>query len=167
MHAKSKRTQTKTRTRRRRRTCKRAGMFRAARSATSRVVSQVMGKGFERADKVMQIGKAVLNGATQSKPTETFTPTKSSLQTFSPPTSIQSPPIIAVSTHRTSRVSDYYKTPKKNLKSNSANTDTPPKLGTRARRRETPEERRMRLGIMAAPTINDTVSVVGELFPLL
>lgn len=160
MPAKSKRTQTKTRTRRRRRTCKRAGMFRA----TSRVVSQVMGKGFERADKVMQIGKAVLNGATQSNPTDTFTPTKSSLQTFSAPTSIQSPPIIAVSTHRTSSASDYYKTPKKNIKSKPDDTDTPPKLGTRARRRETPEERRMRLGIMAAPTINDTVSVVGELF---
>lgn len=154
MPAKLKRTQT--RTRRRRRTCKKGGMFR-------RGFNKILGKGFERVDKAMQVGEAVLKGATQSKPTETFTPTKS-LQTFSAPTSIQSPPIITFSSPHASRVSDYYKTPKRNLKSNSVNADTPPKLGTRARKRETPEERRTRLGFMAAPTINDTVNVVGELF---
>ena len=162
MPAKLKRTQTMTRRRVgtrgiRRRTCKKGGMFR-------RGFNKILGKGFERVDKAMQVGEAVLKGATQSKPAETFTPTKS-LQTFSAPTSIQSPPIITVSSPHASRVSDYYKTPKRNLKSNSVNADTPPKLGTRARKRETPEERRTRLGFMAAPTINDTVNVVETLFP--
>ena len=152
MPAKLKRTQTKTR--RRRRTCKKGGMFR-------RGVTNILGKGFQRVDKAMQLGEAALKGATQSKPTETFTPTKS-LQTFS-----ASPFGMSESPHRRHKSShndDYaFKTPQKSHYNH--NHEDAPKLGTRARRRETPEERRIRLGFMAAPTINDTVSVVEELFP--
>ena len=67
MPAKFKKMQTNRR--RIRRTCKRGkgGMFRAA-------TNKVMGKGFERVDKLNQIREAILKGVTQSQTLENFKP---------------------------------------------------------------------------------------------
>ena len=143
-----------------RRTCKKGGMFRAASKTTGRVVSNIMGKGFERVDKVKQIGEAILKGVTQSQSPEQFKHVVVMPRKFKFTASSPSSPFLP---HHSTPEPDF-KTPTKGH--HAAANDSPPKLGTRSRRhRETPEERRQRLGFSVAPTTHNPHSiVVGQLF---
>jgi hypothetical protein len=132
-------------------------MFRAASAATGRVVNKVMGKGLERVDKLNQMREAMIKGATQSQPPETFTPAKFSRTFGASPLS----PYRMSETPRESHNANasHFKTPKKDVTDDEA----PPQLGTRTRRRETQAERMRRLGFMVAPTVNDAPMVVRKL----
>ena len=158
MPAKFKKMQTNRR--RIRRTCKRGkgGMFRAA-------TNKVMGKGFERVDKLNQIREAILKGVTQSQTLENFKPAAMPRQfqfTASSPLS----PLSPFRQSYAAKPDPDFKTPKKSDHDSAVN-NSPPKLGTRARRpRETPQERRLRLGFTITPTMNNPHSIVdGNLFP--
>lgn len=162
MPAKFKKTQTNRR--RIRRTCKRGkgGMFRAASAATGRVVNKVMGKGLERVDKLNQIREAILKGVTQSQTLENFKPAAMPRQfQFT-----ASSPLSPFRQSYAAKPDPDFKTPKKSDHDSAVN-NSPPKLGTRARRpRETPQERRLRLGFTITPTMNNPHSIVdGNLFP--
>jgi hypothetical protein len=132
-------------------------------SATGRVIGKVMGKGFDRAEKFGQILKTTVESATKSYQTpEKFKPAVLARQFSASPSS---PFRMMSETPRRKyhNANDDFKTPNKDASNSNA---TPPKLGTRVRRpRETPEERRRRLGFSVAPTIENPTSVVGELFP--
>ena len=159
MPAKFKKTQTNRR--RIRRTCKKGGMFRAAYRAASRVVNKVMGKGLERFDKLNQIREAILKGVTQSQTLEKFQPAAMPRQfQFT-----ASAPLSPFRQSYAAKPDSDFKTPKKSDHDSAVN-NSPPKIGTRARRpRETPEERRRRLGFSITPTVNNPRSiVVGNLF---
>ena len=166
MPAKFKKTQT---TRRRtsratRRTCKKGGMFRAASAATRRAVNNVLGKGLDRVDKLNQLREAIQKGVTQSQTLEKFQPAAMPRQfqfTASAPLS----PLSPFRQSYAAKPDPDFKTPKKSDHDSAVNS-SPPKIGTRARRpRETPEERRRRLGFSITPTMNNPRSiVVGNLF---
>jgi hypothetical protein len=121
-----------------------------------------MGKGFDRAEKIGQILKTTVEGATKSYQTpEKFKPAVLARQFSASPSS----PFRMVSEtprRKYHNANDEFKTPNKDASNSNA---TPPKLGTRVRHRETTEERRRRLGFSLAPTADNTASVVGELFP--
>lgn len=133
-------------------------------SATGRVVGKVMGKGFDKADKIVQMAEAFGKGLTKSHQTpEKFKPAAMARQFSASPSS----PFRMSETprpHKSHNANYDFKTPNKGASNSNV---TPPNLGTRVRRRETPEERRQRLGFsVAAPTIENPTSVIGELFPL-
>jgi hypothetical protein len=162
MHSKKhNRHQTKRRRSKRNTAGRNGGMHRVF-SATGRVVGKVMGKGFDRADKIGQILKTTVEGATKSYQTpEKFKPAVLARQFSASPSS----PFRMVSEtprRKYHNANDDFKTPNKDASNSNA---TPPKLGTRVRHRETTEERRRRLGFSVAPTADNTASVVGELFP--
>jgi hypothetical protein len=168
MHSKkNNRRQTKRRRSKRgkrgKRNTKRNGGMHRVLSATGRIVGQVMGKGPDRVEKIGQILKTTVESATKSYQTpEKFKPAVLARQFSASPSS----PFRMVSEtprRKYHNANDDFKTPNKDASSSNA---TPPKLGTRVRRpRETPEERRRRLGFSVAPTIENPTSVVGELFP--
>jgi hypothetical protein len=171
MPAKFKKTKTNKRRRnqsrvsRRRSTCKTGGMHRAA-SATGRVFNNIMGKKWpERVDKLNQMREAIMKGVTQSQLPEQFTPAKLS-RTFS--ASPSSPFRISETPSKSHNAvhDSNFKTPQKG-KRDDADIDEHPRLGPRVRHRETPEERRRRLGFSMAPTMNDATNVVEELFPVI
>jgi len=140
------------------------GMFaRRVGSAIVQGAKKVMGEGPDRVDKIGQILKTTVEGATKSYQTpEKFKPAVLARQFSASPSS---PFRMMSETPRRKyhNANDDFKTPNKDASNSNA---TPPKLGTRVRRpRETPEERRRRLGFSVAPTIENPTSVVGELFP--
>jgi hypothetical protein len=132
-------------------------------SAIVQGAKKVMGEGPDRVDKIGQILKTTVEGATKSYQTpEKFKPAVLARQFSASPSS---PFRMMSETPRRKyhNANDDFKTPNKDASNSNA---TPPKLGTRVRRpRETPEERRRRLGFSVAPTIENPTSVVGELFP--
>lgn len=165
---KTKRVRRSSHTRRRatRRNYKKGGMIRRA---ISGVISGVMGKGYQRVDKIKDMAKAIKEGLTHQTP-EKSKQMSSLPQYFSASPSYPSP-FHAVSEtprrkfHNVSDVNDNFKTPNKREQDHDVN-EGPPKLGTRVRRpRETPEERRRRFGFSVAPSMVNTPRVVGELFP--
>ena len=165
MHSKKhNRNQTKRRRSKRgkRNTAGRNGGMHRVFSATGRVVGKVMGKGFDRVDKIKDIADAIRKGVTQSQSHETFKPAAMARQFSASPSS----PFRMVSEtprrHKSHNANDEFETPNKGASNSNA---TPPNLGTRVRRRETPEERRQRLGFSMAPTMENPTSMIGELFP--
>lgn len=160
---KTKRVRRSSHTRRRatRRNYKKGGMIR-------RVIGRVLGKGFERADKIKDMAKAIEDGLTHQTP-EKSKQMSSLPQYFSASPSYPSPFHTVSETprrkfHNVSDVNDNFKTPHKREQDHDVN-EGPPKLGARVHRRETPEERRRRLGFSVAPSLVNRTSVVGELFP--
>jgi len=139
------------------------GMFaRRVGSAIVQGAKKVMGEGPDRVDKLKQMAEAIGKGMTQSQTPEKFKPAVLARQFSASPSS---PFRMMSETPRRKyhNANDDFKTPNKDASNSNA---TPPKLGTRVRRpRETPEERRRRLGFSVAPTIENPTSVVGELFP--
>jgi hypothetical protein len=156
-----------TRRRATRRNCKKGGM-RAIRFGRD-FANKMLGEGLDRADKIKDVAKAIKDGLTPQT-SEKGKHRISSLPRYfsaSPSQSQLSPAFPAVSKtppRKVHHVSDAFKTPEHHHRHDV--NDTPPNLGTRARRpRETPEERRLRLGFSVAPSMANTASVVGELFP--
>ena len=154
-----------TRRRATRRNCKKGGM-RAIRFGRE-FANKILGKGADRADKIKDIAKAIEEGLTH-QPSDKGKHRISSLpRYFSASPSPLSPSFAAVSKtplRNLHHVGDEFKTPEHHHRHDV--NETPPNLGTRARRpRETPEERRRRLGFSVAPSMANTASVVGELFP--
>ena len=172
MPAKFKKTKTNKRRRnqsrvsRRRSTCKTGGMHRAASATASRVFNKIIGKGFERVDKLNQMREAIIKGVTQSQLPEQFTPAKLA-RTFSASPSPSSPFRMSETPRRSHAAAhdSEFKTPQKGKRDDADNEH--PHLGPRVRHRETAEERRRRLGFSMAPTMNDATNVVEELFPAL
>ena len=165
MPAKFKKTKTNKRRRNHSRISRRrstGGMFRAASSATGRAFNKLMGKGFDRLDKAKQVAEAIAKGAAQTQTPETFTPAKLSRTFSASPSSPYRMSETPRSSHSAMPGSDF-KTPTKGNQ-NDAHV-VPPRLGTRTRRRETPEERSRRLGLIVAPTLHNSTTVVGTLFP--
>ena len=166
----TKRGSTKRGKRGKRSTKRNGGMFaRRVSSAIVKGVNAVMGKGPDRVDKLKQMAEAIGKGLSQSQTPEKFKPAVLARQFSASPSS----PFRMVSEtprrkHHNANANanandDDFKTPNKG---DSNSNVTPPKLGTRVRRpRETPEERRRRLGFSVAPTIENPTSVIGELFP--
>jgi hypothetical protein len=155
-----------TRRRATRRNCKKGGMHSAR--VFGKFAKKVMGEGADRVDKMKDIVKAIEEGLTQ-QPSEKGKQRISSLpKYFSASPSPLSPSFAAVSKtppRKFHHVGDVFKTPEHDHPHHNVNK-TPPNLGTRARLpRETQQDRRQRLGFSVAPTMANTVSVVGELFP--
>jgi hypothetical protein len=167
----TKRGSTKRGKRGKRSTKRNGGMFaRRVGSAIVQGAKKVMGEGPDRVEKIGRILKTTVESATKSYQTpEKFKPAVLARQFSASPSS----PFRMVSEtprrkHHNANANanandDDFKTPNKDASSSNV---TPPKLGTRVRRpRETPEERRRRLGFSVAPTIENPTSVIGELFP--
>lgn len=164
----TKRGSTKRGKRGKRSTKRNGGMFaRRVSSAIVKGVNAVMGKGPDRVDKLKQMAEAIGKGLSQSQTPEKFKPAVLTRQFSASPSS----PFRMMSEtprrkHHNANANDddfAFKTPNKDALGSNA---TPPNLGTRVRRpRETPEERRRRLGFSVAPTIENPTSVIGELFP--
>jgi hypothetical protein len=161
----NKRRRNQTRVSRRRSTCKTGGMHRAA-SVTGRVFNKIIGKGFDRVDKLNQMREAIIKGVTESPLPEQFTPAKLS-RTFSASPSPSSPFRMSETPRRSHNAAhdSEFKTPQKGKREDADNEH--PHLGPRVRHRETAEERTRRLGLSMAPTMNDATIVVEELFPAL
>jgi len=160
MHSK-KYNRNQTKRRRSTRGKRNGGMYRVF-SATGRMVGRVMGKGPDRVDKIGQILKTTVEGATKSYQTpEKFKPAVLARQFSASPSS----PFRMMSEtprRKSYNANDEFKTPNKNA---SNSNPTPPNLGTRVRPPETLKERRRRWGFSLAPTAENPTSVVGELFP--
>ena len=139
----------------RHRTYKKGGMFRRASAMRKTVFKQVIGEGLERLDKAKQVGEAVEKGMrSQSRASEFKSSVMPAQFSFGRKSA-------SGEMHRhSSRDSAYNDAIHKTPMRPTAN-DEPPKLD-RVRHRETDEERRRRLGLIAAPAMHN--NIVKELF---
>jgi hypothetical protein len=135
------------------------GMFRFRQSA-KKALEEVFGKGPERVEKIYQMGKAAVDGATKEAAHKgakiarfsrrSFAPTSSSfhISHVTPPTSSRGD----------KNQNPNYKTPKK-----STSTPAEPTLPPRTRPSETPKTRLKRLSTLAAPTQEHPTPVISNL----
>ena len=140
------------------------GMFRqSATTAAKKVLEGVFGKGPERAEKIYQMGKTALEGATKETAKKGAEMVRSSRHSFEDilPTSspfhishVENPmtPLMSSIGHETQNPN--YKTPKKSTPTNE------PTLPPRTKHSETPKTRFRRLSSAVVPTVENPVPLV-------
>jgi len=142
-------------------------MFRqSATKAAKKALEEVFGKGPERVEKIYQMGKAAVEGATKEAAKKGANIARSSRRSFeelvSPPSAFhirdvekQMTPPMSSRGHDENQ-NPNYNTPKKS-------TPTEPKLAPRTRPSETPKTRGWRLSSVVVPTAENPVPLVQKL----
>lgn len=147
------------------------GMFRqgattAAKKAVKQALKQVLGEGPGRADKIFQMGKAAMEGATKETAKKGARVAHYSARSFEDIASpnqpfhisdIENPITYRMSSHGYDSDENQYETPQKPTSSGQ------PMLQERTRQPETPNTRARRLGLIVVPTAHQPVSVVKML----
>jgi hypothetical protein len=144
------------------------GMFRrSATEATKKVLKKVFGEGPDRVEKIYQMGKAAVDGATKEAAKKGAEIARSSRRSFEELVPTSSPFHIRdvekqMTPPMSSRGHDENQNPNYNTPKKSTPTDEP-KLALRTRPSETPKTRVRRLSSVVVPTAQNPVPLVQKL----